>query len=97
MFLAGSFADLTHDYQARMNANPYRQANALVLFQTRIESAHGLNNPKPCVYSPLCIILVCLRLAEIDHEAIAKVLGDVAIVMLNDLGTGELIGAYYVA
>jgi len=61
-----------------MNPNPYRQANALLLFQTAIESLHRLKNTQPCMYSPSRIVFMRLWPAKIHHQAIAKVLGDLA-------------------
>ncbi len=81
----------------RVNPNPHRQANTFFLFQTGIESCHRLKNAQPCVYRTLRIIFMRLGPAKIDHEAIAKVLGNVAVVAFDNFSTGGLVGADDVA
>jgi hypothetical protein len=49
---------------------------------------HGVEHPPPRPHRPLGVILVRLRVAEVDQQPIAEILGDVACVGLDHLGRG---------
>jgi hypothetical protein len=40
---------------------------------------------------------MCLGIAEVDQQAIAKILGDVALITADHLGTRGLVGAHHLA
>jgi hypothetical protein len=93
MFLADTLTDLAHHHQPRMYADAYRETNTFFLLQTALEPSHGIENAQSGVDGPLRVILMRLRPAEVYHQAIAEVLGNVGVVAFNDLGAGGLIGA----
>src|SRR5262249_7029826 len=74
----------------------YGQYDALVLFQTGLQGSYRLDDSHPRADSALGIVFVCLRIAKIDQEPIAKELGDVTIIALNHRSTGGLIRADHV-
>ncbi len=49
----------------------------------------------PRAHRPLRVILVSLRVAEVDQQAIAQVLGDVALVALDRLRGARVIGLHH--
>jgi hypothetical protein len=56
------------------------------LLQTGIEVSHGIEDTQTSPYCSLGIIFVGLRIAEIDQETIAKVLGNIAIITAEKVG-----------
>ena len=78
-----------------MDAKPDGNAHACILHQTRTERPHGVEDAKPCADRPLRIVLVGLGIAEVDQQAIAEILGDMAVKGLDHLGTGLLIGPHH--
>ena len=58
---------------------------------------HGLDHPKPGPHGALRIIFVRLGIAEVDEQAIAEILRNMAVKALDHLGTGVLIGAHDLA
>ena len=76
VLLATSAADLTRNHHARMNPHPYGQAEPFVLFQASIQGAERLDHAQPGPHRPLRIILVGLRIAKVDQQSIAEILGN---------------------
>ena len=68
---------LPHDDWACVDPHPNGQSDPLLPFHARIQRLNRLENAQSCTYRPLRIIFMCLRKAEIDQQAIAKVLGDI--------------------
>jgi hypothetical protein len=66
------------------------------LLQTSIEVSHGIEDTQARAYRSMSIIFMGLRIAEIDQETITKVLGNIAIIALDDVGTHPLIPADHV-
>jgi len=62
-----------------------------------IEAADRVDDPEPRPDRPLGIVLMCLRVAEIDQNPVAHVLGDKAIEPGDDLGDGAVIRGDYLA
>ena len=58
---------------------------------------HRLNNPQPGVHRPLRIIFVGGRIAEVHQQAIAQMLGDMALIAADHRGAGGLIGTHHLA
>src|SRR5215468_11444968 len=78
--------------------NPYTdgELDALGLLQTGIEVSHGSKNSQPSPYCSLRIIFMGMGVAKVDQETIAKVLGNIAIIALDNVGTHPLIRPYHV-
>ena len=76
---------------------PDGQAHALVLRQAGIERSHGLENAQAGAHGPLGVVFMRLRIAKVDQQAIAEILGDMAVKALDHLGTGRLVGAHDLA
>ena len=53
--------------------------------------------PSPLRTARWTVVFMGLGIAEVHQQAIAEVLGNVAVKALNDLGTGGLIGAHHLA
>jgi hypothetical protein len=73
------------------------QLHASFLGQTGIQLPHGLQHPQPGSHGALGIVLVRLGVAEVDQQAVAQILGDMALVAGNHFGTGLLIGPHHLA
>ena len=80
-----------------MDPQAHGQAHSALLRQAGIELSHGLYHTKPGPHGPLGIIFVCQGIAEVDQQAIAKVLGNIPVVPTNHLRTRLLIGAHELA
>jgi hypothetical protein len=59
--------------------------------------SQGLHHSEPGAHGPLRIVFMRLRIAKVHQQAIAEILGDMALEALNDLGTGLLIGGNHLA
>jgi hypothetical protein len=57
----------------------------------------GLHNPHPGPHRALRVVFVRLRVAEIDEQAIAEVLGDIPLEAGDHFGAGVLIGPHDLA
>jgi hypothetical protein len=70
----------------------------VLTFQTRIERrCDRLDNTQSCVHGTLRVVLVRLRIAEVDQQPIAKIPGNMAREALDNHGTDLLIGPDYLA
>ena len=65
--------------------------------QARVELAHGLHHPQPSPHRPRGVIFVRQGVAEVDEQAIAEILGDMALIASDHLGAGLLIGPHHLA
>jgi hypothetical protein len=61
------------------------------LLQARIQEPNGLDNAQPGLHRALRIVLMRLRIAKIHQQAIAEVLGNMALEALDDLRAGLLV------
>jgi hypothetical protein len=75
-----------------MDPQAYGQADTLMLGQSAIQGGHDLDNPQPGPDRTLGIVFMRLRIAEVDQQPIAQILGDVAVEALDDLSTDALVG-----
>src|SRR5215475_3528423 len=75
-----------------MNSNAHGELHSMFAFQAAIERLKGLENAEACANGPLCIIFMRLGITIVDQQAIAEILRDVPVKMLDDLGTGRLVG-----
>jgi hypothetical protein len=60
--------------------------------QSIIELTEALQDSQGCMHRPQDIVLMRPRIAEIDQEAIAEVLGNVSLKALDDRRTGGVVG-----
>src|SRR2546426_12507316 len=79
-----------------MHTETYRQSKTLVLFQTGVQRSYRLDNAQSSMYCSTGIILMSVGVAKVHQEPIAKVLGNIAIVALDDFRTSKLIGTYQI-
>src|SRR5215471_4443220 len=96
LLLASCSTHFTNNDQPSMNPYTDGELDTFLLLQTGIEVSHGSKNSQTSSYCSLGVIFVSHRKAEVDQETIAKVLGDMPIVALDDLGTHPLIGTDHV-
>jgi hypothetical protein len=97
LFLATAAPDFAHYHQAGMDPHPHGQLDPLLLLQSAVERRRGLHHGQPGAYRSLRIVLMRLRIAKVDEQAIAEILGNVALEALDDRGTGLLIGTHHLA
>ena len=57
-----------------------------------LQIAHCRDQLQPCAHRPLGVVLVCLRIAEVDEHAVAHVLRHEAAEATHGLGDAFLIG-----
>ena len=57
-----------------------------------LQSTYRRDQLQPCAHGPLCVVLVSLRVAEVDQDAVAHVLRDEATEALHGLGDALLVG-----
>jgi hypothetical protein len=63
--------------------------------QTRIEPAQGIYHAQPGANGALGVVLMRLRIAKIDQQAIAQILRNVPLKAADHLGTRLLIGPHH--
>ena len=96
-FLATATAHRAHDHQAGMDAHPDRQLDPALGHEALVQPSHGLHHAEGGAHGALAIVLVRLRVAEVDEQAVAEVLGDVPLEALDHLGAHALVCAYHLA
>src|SRR5262245_10075169 len=74
-----------------MDPYSHGQSYLIPLLQSAIERLQGLYYDEPSSHCSLRIVFMGLRIAKVDQQAIAEVLGDMALKALDDLGAGGLI------
>jgi hypothetical protein len=97
LFLAGASAHFPHDDEPGVDPQTHGQLHTALLGQAGIQRLHGLHDAQPGPHGPLGIIFMRLRIAKVDQQAIAEILGDMALKAGNHLGTGVLIGPHDLA
>jgi hypothetical protein len=80
-----------------MNSHSDGDLDACVLLELGIQLPDRRYHSEASPHRPLGIILMRQGIAEVDQQAIAEILRDVALEALDDLGTGLLIGAHPLA
>src|SRR5262245_18949882 len=83
-----------HDWTG-VDAEPHSEVNAVLCRQMGIQRGDGLDNAQASVHRASSIIFMGHGVAKIDQQPISKVLGDMALVALDDLGSGLLVGTDY--
>ncbi len=86
-------SDCSHHHQAGVNADAHRQGDLQIGHQRCTQRADRLDDAEPRPHRPLGVVLMGLGMAEVDHQAIAEELGDMAFVAFDDGGAGGLISA----
>ena len=61
---------------------------------SRVEGSNGIDDGQPSAHRPLGIVLVRQWVAEVNQEAVAQVLRDVALEAGDHLGADALVGAH---
>ena len=74
------------DHQSRCDADTGLQG------RVGLQATYRSDQLQPCAHGPLCVVLVGLRVAEVDEDAVAHVLRDEAAEALHGLGDALLIG-----
>ena len=97
LFLPRTATHLTHHHEPGMAPQAHGQLHPPLLPQAGIELAHGLDHAQPGAHGPLGIVFVCQRIAKVDQQAIAEILGDMALKAGDHLGAGVLIGPHHFA
>ncbi len=84
-----------HDDRAGVDAEPHGELHTVLCRQTGIQGGDGLDNAQAGVHGAPGIVFMGRGVAKIDQQPIAEVLGDMALVLLDDLGRGLLVGAHH--
>ena len=84
-----------HHNGASVDAKPHGELHIVLCRQTGIQGGNGLDNVQTGVYRTPGIVFMGRGVAKIDQQAIAQVLGDMALILLDDLGRGLLVGAHH--
>ncbi len=93
MFVPAAAAHFADHHWPGMDAEPHRELYLVFGFQADVESLHGLDNAQAGVHRALGVVFMGGRVAEINEQAIAQVLGNVAAKVLDDVGRTFLISA----
>jgi hypothetical protein len=88
-----SSADIADDHQPGVDTHAHGKLNAMLLLQSLVERPHCLKDTQAGSNGSLGIILMSRRVAKIDEQTIAKVLGHIALKSLNNVVTGRLVGS----
>ena len=59
-----------------------------------VQARHIVDDAKACSDGSKCIVFVRVRVPEVDQQAVAKVLCDLPVEALDDLGAGGLVGLH---
>jgi hypothetical protein len=78
-----------------MNSQAHGELHPTLWLQAGIELAQGLDHTQPGAHGALGVVFVRLRVAKVDQQAIAEILGDMALKARDHLGTGVLIGTHH--
>src|SRR5712692_8208394 len=86
-------ADLAHHYEAGVNSDAQGQGDIPFTVEARIQGLHRRENAQGGPPGTLWVVLVSDRVAEVDEEAVAEILGDVAVEAIDHSGADFLIAA----
>ena len=84
-----------HHDRAGVDAEPHGELHTVLCRQTGIQGGDGLDNAQAGVHGAPGIVFMGRGVAKIDQQPIAEILGDMARVVLDDLGRGLLVGAHH--
>src|SRR5262249_5887167 len=97
LFLPGATPHLPHHHPPGMDPYAPGQAHTAFPRQASTQLAQGLDHPQPSTYGALGVVFMGQRVAEVDQQAIAEILRDMALEAGDHLGTGRLIGPHDLA
>ena len=87
LLLRSARADqVADDHQTRCDADARLEG------RVGLQATYSSDQLQPCAHGPLCVVLVGLRIAEVDQHAVAHVLRNEAAEALHGLGDALLIG-----
>src|ERR1051326_6590437 len=92
--MAAAAAHGAHHYRSRMDTDAHGEPHTPGLFQTGVQGPHGVEDAQTGTHGPLGIIFMRLRIAKVDQQAIAQILGNIPVKTLEHLDTGRLIGQH---
>ena len=95
--MLGPAGHLPDDDQAGVNPQADGQVDPEVPPEPLVQSPNLFDDLQPGAHSPLGIILVGERMAEVDQEPIAQVLRDVPLEAADHLGADLLVGPHDLA
>ena len=95
VFVPSTAAHLPHHDEPGVDPDPHREPDSLVLDEPRIERPHRRQQLQAGAHGALGIVLMRLRIAEVDEQPIPQILGDMALVALDDRRRGLLVGAHH--
>jgi hypothetical protein len=76
VFMPLTTPHLPHHHQAGVDAESHGKGNAVLCHQTGIQRGNGLDNAQTAVHGAPGIVFMGCRVAKIDQQAIAEILGD---------------------
>src|SRR5215470_16195401 len=77
-----------------MDAQAHGQLHSPLPPQASSKLPHGVEHPEPSPYGALGVIFVRQGVAEVDQQAIAEILRDMALKAGDHLGAAILVGAH---
>ena len=95
VFVPPPAAHLPHHHEPGVDPDPHGQPDALVLAQPGVEYPQGLQYAQSGAHGALGIVLMRLRIAEVDEQPVPQVLGDMALVALDDGRRRLLVSAHH--
>ena len=97
VFVPPAAAHLADHHPPGVDADPHRQADARVPQQAGRQRPHRLQHAQAGAHGALRVIFMRLRIAKVDEQAIAQVLGDMPSKALDHGDAGGLVGADHLA
>ena len=67
------------------------------VLKAAVELADGLDDPESAAHGPLGVVLVGRRESEVDHDAVAQIVVDVALKAADDGRADAMIGGQSLA
>ena len=84
-----------HHDRAGVDAEPHGELDTVLCRQAGIQGGDGLDNAQAGVHRAPGLVFMGRGVAKIDQQPIAEILGDMTLVVLDDLGRGLLVGAHH--
>jgi hypothetical protein len=75
-----------------VDAEPYRQTESFVVLEAGMECVQSVEHPQPHPDGALRIVFMGLRIAKVDQQSIAEILGNMPVKAGDHLGAGLVIG-----
>ena len=84
-----------HHDGASMDTKPHGEVHPILARQMGIQGGNGLDDAQAGIHRAPGIVFMGCGVAKIDEQSIAQILGDMALVGLDDLSCGLLVGAHH--